>query len=347
MANANLFLFADNVSTLAASSIASTDTTIAVSTGTGSLFPTVSSGEQLAVTIEDVSGNIEVVYCTGVTGDTLTVVRAQEGTSAQNFASGSYVEMRVTSGVLASFLQKEGGDTLTNTTTLAGVLQLNSNGSIQGGEYAGGAVRGGPGETDNELVVPSGGGAPTIGGSDILTEANVASTLPTGYGLVVSGMVLMWTGASNAIPSGYVLCDGTNSTPDLRDSFVVGAGDTFSEGDTGGTAWASFGTTGSTSLSALSIGATTLTTLQIPSHTHTMWTGGYAGAGGGSATVTLLNDGVQATNFPAGASGISGNQIIGSAGGGGSHTHSISGSTAHTHSYTSPPYTALFYIMKT
>ena len=33
----------------------------------------------------------------------------------------------------------------------------------------------------------------------------------------------MWSGAANEIPPGYVLCDGNNNTPDLRNKFVVGA----------------------------------------------------------------------------------------------------------------------------
>ena len=45
---------------------------------------------------------------------------------------------------------------------------------------------------------------------------------------------MMWSGASDAIPTGYVLCDGNNSTPDLRNRFVVGATDTYSVGATGG-----------------------------------------------------------------------------------------------------------------
>ena len=47
---------------------------------------------------------------------------------------------------------------------------------------------------------------------------------------VPSGGIILWSGAANAIPSGWVLCDGQNSTPDLRDKFVVGASD--STGDT-------------------------------------------------------------------------------------------------------------------
>ena len=48
--------------------------------------------------------------------------------------------------------------------------------------------------------------------------------------LFVTGMILLWSGAANAIPTGWVLCDGNNSTPDLRDKFVVGASN--STGDT-------------------------------------------------------------------------------------------------------------------
>lgn len=48
------------------------------------------------------------------------------------------------------------------------------------------------------------------------------------------GTILLWYGAVADIPSGYQLCDGTNGTPDLRNSFLVGAGDTYAVGATGG-----------------------------------------------------------------------------------------------------------------
>tara|TARA_A100001388_G_scaffold249250_1_gene209812 strand:- start:95 stop:499 length:405 start_codon:yes stop_codon:yes gene_type:complete len=53
---------------------------------------------------------------------------------------------------------------------------------------------------------------------------------------VPSGCILLWSGASNAIPSGYVLCDGNNNTPNLQDRFVVGAGNTYAVDATGGSA---------------------------------------------------------------------------------------------------------------
>ena len=46
----------------------------------------------------------------------------------------------------------------------------------------------------------------------------------------------MWSGAANAIPTGWVLCNGANGTPDLRDRFVVGAGSGYSVDNTGGSA---------------------------------------------------------------------------------------------------------------
>ena len=56
----------------------------------------------------------------------------------------------------------------------------------------------------------------------------------TGIQGIPSGVIMMWSGAQNAIPTGFVLCDGQNSTPDLRNRFVVGATDTYSVGATGG-----------------------------------------------------------------------------------------------------------------
>ena len=44
----------------------------------------------------------------------------------------------------------------------------------------------------------------------------------------------MWKGAIVDIPSGFVLCDGNNGTPDLRDKFIVGAGSTYAVDASGG-----------------------------------------------------------------------------------------------------------------
>ncbi len=38
------------------------------------------------------------------------------------------------------------------------------------------------------------------------------------------GMIVMWSGTADKIPTGWALCDGTNNTPDLRGKFIVGVG---------------------------------------------------------------------------------------------------------------------------
>lgn len=63
----------------------------------------------------------------------------------------------------------------------------------------------------------------------VATTAYVANAIP-------SGVIVIWSGSSAAIPSGWYLCNGANGTPDLRNRFVVGAGSTYAVGNTGGSA---------------------------------------------------------------------------------------------------------------
>jgi microcystin-dependent protein len=51
-----------------------------------------------------------------------------------------------------------------------------------------------------------------------------------------SGTIKMWHGIEADVPVGWQICDGTNGTPDLRDKFVVGAGSSYTLGETGGSA---------------------------------------------------------------------------------------------------------------
>jgi len=48
----------------------------------------------------------------------------------------------------------------------------------------------------------------------------------------MNGIIVMWAGSEETIPSGWKLCDGNNGTPDLRDRFVIGAGSAYSVDDT-------------------------------------------------------------------------------------------------------------------
>ena len=148
------------------------------------------------------------------------------------------------------------------------------------------------------------------------------------------GVIVLWSGSSASIPSGWSLCDGTNGTPDLRNRFVVGATSSYAVGATGG---ASSGTTSAAGghNHGGNAGATTLTLDQIPAHTHSVPAGIQTPphtyiAGGGDA----FNSAFTSTT--------------GSAGGGNSHTHTISSEVDHTHTFSNlPPYYALCYIMRT
>ena len=71
------------------------------------------------------------------------------------------------------------------------------------------------------------------GGATVTGDLTVGGTI-TGFGTVPIGGIIMWSGEANALPTGWVLCDGNNGTPDLRGRFVLGAGGTYKRGDTGG-----------------------------------------------------------------------------------------------------------------
>jgi len=111
----------------------------------------------------------------------------------------------------------------------------------------------------------------TIGTETLLPRQEMASV---GYALNIAdalkvprGVITMWSGALDAIPSGWVLCDGTQSTPDLRDRFIVGAGGSYAKGATGGEAMH------------------TLTIAEMPSHSHLVKAGQASlGSGGNSRT---------------------------------------------------------------
>jgi len=78
----------------------------------------------------------------------------------------------------------------------------------------------------------------SVGTTGQVLTSNGAGALPTMQTITsfVAGMIMLWSGSSASIPSGWLLCDGTSSTPNLRDRFVVGAGSTYAVGATGGTA---------------------------------------------------------------------------------------------------------------
>ena len=69
---------------------------------------------------------------------------------------------------------------------------------------------------------------------EIKVSGNISADKFTGKGIAPMGSIVMWSGNTTSIPSGWALCDGNNGTPNLMDRFVVGAGDTYSVDNTGG-----------------------------------------------------------------------------------------------------------------
>lgn len=127
------------------------------------------------------------------------------------------------------------------------------------------------------LYLPLAGGAMT---GPMTVQAPTADMNPatkayvdSKAGGIPSGAIVMWSGAANAIPTGWALCNGQNNTPDLRDRFIVGAGSTYAVGATGGS------------------DTVTLTVAQMPSHNHSSPLGVARGSGNMSGSYGSFNVG--------------------------------------------------------
>lgn len=93
-------LFKNNANSTLAASLASGVTTLSVQTGHGARFPAITGSDYFYVTLQD-STNIEIVKVTARSSDSMTIVRAQEGTtSPASFASGTIVALRLTAAAI-------------------------------------------------------------------------------------------------------------------------------------------------------------------------------------------------------------------------------------------------------
>jgi hypothetical protein len=158
--------------------------------------------------------------------------------------------------------------------------------------------------------------------TQIATTAFVTTAIAAATAaLVPAGMIMIWSGSVGSIPSGWVLCNGSNSTPDLRDKFVIGAGSTYAVNGTGGSA------------NAVVVSHTHTATVTDPGHTHslTAWHGAASpGQGGGADSGQRLSSNTAVTS----ASNTTSITVANS-------TEGVSGNNANL-----PPYYALCYIMK-
>lgn len=178
--------------------------------------------------------------------------------------------------------------------------------------------------------------APTATSGTNTTQVATTAFVQSAIGTALSGVIVMWSGSIATIPSGWVLCNGSNGTPDLRNRFVIGA-----HSDSAGVANTTV--TGSSTLTggtkdAINVSHTHTATSSVsdPQHSH--------GVGSGSSFIGTPNqgqsgrtDGNQATNFSNTASASTGITV--------STSISTEGSSGTNQNL--PPYYALAFIMKT
>ena len=158
----------------------------------------------------------------------------------------------------------------------------------------------------------------SVGTTGQVLTSNGAGALPTMQASFLSGMIILWSGSVASIPTGWLLCNGSSSTPDLRNRFVVGAGSTYAVDATGGSANATLPSHTHTATS----------TVTDPSHSHLFQV---SGSGSGNPSSTNAGSSTAATN-----TAVTGITVATSI--------STEGSSATNANL--PPYYALCYIMK-
>jgi len=219
------------------------------------------------------------------------------------------------------FQGNDGGSAITALTldmSAAGEAQFNAGITSPGTVTSSGTLA----VTGNLTVDGASGTASTT----VLTSAGSGAT-PTWASPFPSGMIVLWSGSTGSIPSGWVLCNGSNSTPDLRNRFVVGAGDTYSVDATGGSANATL----------VSHTHTASSSVTDPGHFHNVLprlSGAFSNTGAFIQTATTAQSQTGVGNTDTKTTGISVSTSL-----------STAGSSATNANL--PPYYALAYIMKT
>ena len=181
-----------------------------------------------------------------------------------------------------------------------------------------------PQGTSGEFLQSNGASAPSW--TAISTNGNVPI-----------GGIIIWSGAANAIPTYWSLCNGSNGTPNLTDKFVIGAGNTYGVGNTGGSANAIVVAHNHNS----DAGGTHSHGVTDSGHTHS-----YNSRSLGS--VHSFGDSNQTRPVNSTSSSTTGSSYSSiSINNGGSHSHTIQSTGSSGTNANLPPYYALCYIMRT
>lgn len=176
----------------------------------------------------------------------------------------------------------------------------------------------------------------TTSNTAIATTAFVHSVLPY-------GSIIMWSGSPGSVPTGWSLCDGTNSTPDLRNRFIIGAGDAYNHTSIGG------------SKDAVVVSHTHTATVSDPGHNHAVTDPGHTHSMIGVLSIANYVDGQLDGSYRQGSgqekfpetrptqSAVTGISVNSRTTGIGVNiaTSGVSGTNANL-----PPYYALCFIMK-
>jgi hypothetical protein len=272
--------------------------TVKNSTGTGVSVP---AGKSMLVF--NTGSNIVEVVTALATGTVIPVANGGTGASTATITSFNNITGYTASGATgttSSNLVFSASPTITGTLTTPGTLEI-----------SGGLTLDGAAGTSGQVMVSAGAG-----------------NTPTWGNAFVAGMIMLWSGSSATIPSGWLLCNGASGTPDLRNRFVVGATSTYAVGATGGSADAIV-------VSHTHTGTSTVTDA---GHQHTLTNYGSAQAGsdnGGAPVMASTGYGTGRDPNPTNTAttGITVATSISTTG--------SSGTNANL-----PPYYALCYIMK-
>lgn len=145
------------------------------------------------------------------------------------------------------------------------------------------------------------------------------------FGRVPVGGIIMYSGSATLIPSGWQLCDGTFGTPDLRDKFVIGAGNTYAVAATGGS--------NANHTHSLSVSGTSG---EAGGHSHTVTPAAHAAGNTNASTDSHTHSFADTSSEPSAATAFNAGSGAEISRASATHTHDVSGtsgtpSTAHDH----------------
>ena len=121
---------ANNAVTTTVGAVSSIDTSVTVTSGTGALFPILGTGDYFYATLAAPSGIREIVKVTARTDDVMTIVRGQEGTTAQAFPATCRFELRITAASITDMIAEHDQASEITFTPTGGIAATNVQSAI-------------------------------------------------------------------------------------------------------------------------------------------------------------------------------------------------------------------------